>query len=67
MIYDRMTAQLMASWLLNRDKAIGEKCIVSIIVAYAFVHGLYRLGAKGSTILSFVEGVEKILGWAIPT
>lgn len=44
----------MATWLLNRDKVIGEQNIVSIILAYSFVHNTYRLGAKGSTILSFV-------------
>lgn len=54
MIYDREISQYMANWLLNRDKNIGEKNIVSIILAYAFVHNAYRLGAKGSTILSFV-------------
>lgn len=57
MVYDRMTSQLMVSWLMNRDKAIGEKNILSIILAYAFVHTAYRLGSKGSTVLSFVENV----------
>lgn len=56
-IYDRMMAQLMALWLLNRDKLIGEKNMASIIMAYSFVHSLYRLGSKGSTVLSFVENV----------
>jgi hypothetical protein len=53
----------MANWLLNRDKSIGERNIVSIILSYSFAHATYRLGAKGSAVLSFIENVEKILDW----
>lgn len=56
----------MASWLLNRDKGQGVKNIASVVMAYGFVHSLYRMGRKGSTVLSYVEVVEKILGWTIP-
>lgn len=66
-VYDRTVAQLMAQWLLNRDKSLSEKSIASIIIAYSFVHSLYRLGAKGSTVLSYVEQVERILSWSVPT
>lgn len=52
-----MAFQIFSKWLLNREKENNLRNMASIVMAYSFIDPKYRIGGKGSVLVSFVEEV----------
>ena len=65
-VFTRETDLRAIKWLLRKSNERIEEICSHLLFTYYFVHRMHLVDRKGSSLITFIQEVERIVQWARP-